>query len=139
MLLQLNDTDRTLGLHSFLHVLRQGADPVFVYPVPKELKSPLKKHTLGKIQLDAMLLEYLEGLLLDSQILCYRAPRNRNVIQATDGEIHLLKELVHNALIYFWNNVNPEWQSFTVKQTFVRVDGYVRSGIIFQLNLLIGM
>ena len=65
MLLQLNDTDRTLGLHSLHHVLGQGADPVFVYPVPKELKSPLKKHTLGKIQLDAMLLEYLEGLLLD--------------------------------------------------------------------------
>lgn len=109
MLLQLNDTDRTLGLHSFLHVLRQGADPVFVYPLPKELNSPLKKRTLGKIQLDAMPLEYLEGLLLDLQILCYSAARNRNVIQATDGETHLLKEPIQNALKYIWNNGNPEW------------------------------
>ena len=86
-----------------------------------------------------MLQEYLEGLLLDLQILCYRAPLNKNVIQATDGEFHLLKEPIHNVLKYIWNNGNPECQSFTVKQTFVRVDGYVHPGIIFQLNLLIGM
>ena len=35
MLLQLNDIDRTLGLHNCLYVLRQGADHVFVYPAPR--------------------------------------------------------------------------------------------------------
>lgn len=61
LLLQLSDTDRTLGLHNYLYVLRQGVDHVFVHPMPQELKFRLKKDALGKIQLDAMLLESLKA------------------------------------------------------------------------------
>lgn len=61
LLLQLSDTDRTLGLHNYLYVLRQGIDHVFVHPMPQELKFRLKKDALGKIQLDAMLLESLKA------------------------------------------------------------------------------
>lgn len=52
---------RTLGLHNYLYVLRQGVDHVLVHPMPQELKFRLKKDALGKIQLDAMLLESLKA------------------------------------------------------------------------------